>query len=311
MLRGVALFFAAFTLLNVVGDLRFARANGNLWWLDAWPLPLEIGRAFLVCVAVALLVFALAPAAAARFRRAGVGLVGSAAVCALVNVIRFYSALLRGQFTTPAVVPLSAVVLTALIAISWNYGRSSDAPSALVIACAAIAALLFPLAQVCFFGLTDYSRRADVAVVFGARALANGTPSDALADRVVTACDLYRRGYVKQLIFSGGPGEGRFTEPQVMSAYAQRLGVPASAIVEDPNGVTTEATVRDTVPTLRGARVLVVSHFYHLPRIKMTYQRFSIDVRTVPSRNTVPLSMPFNIGREDAAFWLYYLRRVA
>lgn len=305
------MFFAAFTLLNVAGDLRFAHANGNLWWLDTWPLPLAAGRILLVLVAMALFAVAVAPAWSSRMRRPLTVVIGTAAVCALLNVIRFYSALARGEIRTPAVIPLSAIVLAALVAVLADDRRTAAARLRHVIACTVVAALVFPLAQVGFFGLTDYRQPADVAVVFGARARADGTPSDALADRVATACELYRRGYVKRIIFSGGNGEGSFTEPQVMSAAAQRLGVPASAIVEDPYGVTTEATVRNTLASVRGARVLAVSHFYHLPRIKMTYQRFGVDVRTVPSRNSVPFSMPFNLMREDAAFWVYYLRRVA
>jgi hypothetical protein len=43
----------------------------------------------------------------------------------------------------------------------------------------------------------------------------------------------------------------------------------------------------------------------------MTYQRYGLDVLTVPSQNTVPFSMPFNLAREDAAFWWYYVRRLA
>ncbi len=53
--------------------------------------------------------------------------------------------------------------------------------------------VLFPLAQVFFFGTTDYRRQADVAVVFGAQVHDDGSPSTALGDRVTTACDLYQR----------------------------------------------------------------------------------------------------------------------
>jgi hypothetical protein len=34
MARGIALFLGVFTLLNLAGDLRFAGASGNVWWLD-------------------------------------------------------------------------------------------------------------------------------------------------------------------------------------------------------------------------------------------------------------------------------------
>ena len=40
--RGVALFLGLFTMVNLAGDIPFARANGNVWWLDLWPMPLAI-----------------------------------------------------------------------------------------------------------------------------------------------------------------------------------------------------------------------------------------------------------------------------
>jgi hypothetical protein len=53
----------------------------------------------------------------------------------------------------------------------------------------------------------------------------------------------------------------------------------------------------------------VVSHFYHLPRIKMTYLRHGRDVWTVPAKESYLLkAMPKYMAREVVALWLYYLR---
>ena len=71
----------------------------------------------------------------------------------------------------------------------------------------------------------------------------------------------------------------------------------------------TESTVRNTFNL--APRILAVSDFYHLPRIKMTYQRYGVEVFTVPAITTGPLQMPFNLAREDVAFWAYYLRRLS
>src|SRR5258706_51852 len=171
------------------------------------------------------------------------------------------------------------------------------------------AAIPSPLAQISLSGAPDYRRKADLIVVFGARAYANGRPSDALADRVRTGAALYRAGFAPRLVFSGGPGEGALDEPAVMARYAESLGVPESAILRDPLGINTESTVRNTAALGDRQRVLAVSHFYHLPRIKMTFQRYGMNVYTVPSETTVRQGMPFNLVREDVAFWAYYLRR--
>ena len=177
-------------------------------------------------------------------------------------------------------------------------------------ACAACA-FAFPLLLVLGFGKTDYRRQAEVAVVFGARAYADGRPSDALADRVRTACELYRQGLVCQLVFSGGPGDGAIHETESMRRMAVSLGVPDSAIVRDEAGLNTAATLRNTRPLLAAKAAIAVSEFYHLPRIKLAAAAAGIDLLTVPARpasRRLPMS---NMIREIPAFWLYYARAVA
>jgi uncharacterized SAM-binding protein YcdF (DUF218 family) len=162
------------------------------------------------------------------------------------------------------------------------------------------------------FGKTDYRRPADAIVVLGARAYADGRPSDALADRVRTACKLYRDGFARKLIFSGGPGDGAVHETEAMRRMALQLRVKPEDIVLDRDGLNTRATVRNSeaiFSQLHAQRVLVVSHFYHLPRIKLSYQRDGWDVYTVPAKERYLLRQtPYNMLREVAALWVYYLR---
>jgi uncharacterized SAM-binding protein YcdF (DUF218 family) len=181
-----------------------------------------------------------------------------------------------------------------------------------VAAAAGLCAVGFPLVQMLCFGKTDYARPADAIVVLGARVYADGRLSDALADRVRTACRLYREGFAHKLVLSGGPGDGATTEPQAMKRMAIEAGVKPEDILLDEQGVNTQATVRNTKALFAqsGARrVLVVSHFYHLPRIKLAYQREGWNVFTVPAKESYLLrQMPYNMAREVAAFWAYYLR---
>ena len=153
-----------------------------------------------------------------------------------------------------------------------------------------------------------------MAVVFGARTYADGRPSQALSDRVNTAVELYNQGLVDRLLFSGGPGDGSTTEPQAMRQIAIESGVPRDAIILDEAGLNTEATVKNTVAAfsqLKVRRVLVVSHAYHLPRVKLAYQRAGWDVRTVPARQSRRLrDEPKYIAREVVALWAYYLRPI-
>jgi uncharacterized SAM-binding protein YcdF (DUF218 family) len=301
MARGIALFLGAFTLLNLAGDLRFAGAGGNVWWIDFAPLPLPFARVVLASIAVALLWFALARPP----RIITLVAVALVFVAAFANAVIYYVLLARGAIHSSVPIPLSILIAASMLFIAFRLDRTeSKRPIAIAFLASAI---VFPIAQIATFGMTDYRRPADLIVVFGAKAYADGTPSDALADRVRTACALYRAGLAPRLLFSGGPGE-----PPAMQHLAASLGVPEAAILRDAQGVNTESTARNTVALLHApTRVLAVSHFYHLPRIKMTYQRYGREVYTVPCADTVPASMPFNVAREVAAFWRYYLRRVA
>jgi hypothetical protein len=49
----------------------------------------------------------------------------------------------------------------------------------------------------------------------------------AMKGRVIWAVHLYKRGIVKNLIFSGGSVYSPYYEGKIMSLYAQQLGVPA------------------------------------------------------------------------------------
>jgi uncharacterized SAM-binding protein YcdF (DUF218 family) len=119
-------------------------------------------------------------------------------------------------------------------------------------------------------------------------------------------------GQSQPTAFFGGPGDGAIHEPEAMRRLARRLGVPDSAILLDSNGLNTDATVRNTVALQTEAgftRLLVVSHGYHLPRVKMAYRRTGLEVYTVPARETRPLTqMPYLMAREVAAVWAYFLK---
>ena len=175
--------------------------------------------------------------------------------------------------------------------------------------------VLFPLAQVVCFGKTDYRRPADAVIVLGARAYADGRPSDALADRVRTGCQLVREGLANKIIFSGGPGDGVIHETEVMRRMALELGVPAEAILLDPQGLSTRATIDNARVLFEREGIhdaLGVSHFYHLPRLKLAAQRAGLNIRTVPARQSYFLRQtPAFVAREVVALWVYYLKGIS
>jgi len=298
--RGIALFLGAFCLLNLAGDLRFANANANLWWIELPPLPA-------LALGIAMLAWGFAPRASRGRRAITTALLAMGAIAALVSTVRYYAILGRGV-STMIPLPLSLLVAAALVMIIVAQRSEPQRRPLVVIASFVAASIAFPVAQIALFGVTDYRRPADTIVVFGARTYADGSMSSSLTDRVRTGCALYRAGLAPRIIFSGGKGDGAIHETEAMQRFALRHGVPPSAITLDARGINTESTVRNTA---RGnGRILAVSHFYHLPRIKMTYQRYGAEVYTVPAEPSSLRPIAYNVARESVAFWAYYLRRL-
>jgi vancomycin permeability regulator SanA len=314
--RGIALFFGLFSLANAAVALRTGRTE-DLWWVDLSTLPGWV-TGLLWLTAALLVAYALRPCMRRWRRIATAAVAAMLAGMALANVSDFYSAWSAGTIAPATVVPFSAAVSVgfALVGVAvWMQqgtsrpGRAEDVAVAFT---AAVLVFVFPLAQVYFFGTTDYRREADVAVVFGARVFASGQLTTSLEDRVRTAADLYADGLVDTLIMSGGVGESGHDEAEVMRDRAIELGVPSCAIVLDHQGLDTDRTVANTVAGFAedgSTRVLAVSQFYHLPRIKMAYRAAGQQVYTVPAEESRPiLKTPALVVREIPAFWLYWGR---
>jgi uncharacterized SAM-binding protein YcdF (DUF218 family) len=315
--RGVALYLAAFCLLNLFGDLRAPGFDANLWWIDLRGLPAAVANLALLVCSLFLFGFAVLPPGSQWRRNATAACSVALAAALLGNSLQFYSLLMKSALRSGFPVPLSLLICIALVGISVVALKGPIMPSkhgeflgalGICLVCGA----LFPVLQMFCFGKTDYRRSADIAVVFGARVYADGTPSDALADRIRTACEIYREGYARKLLMSGGRGDGSIDEATAMKNLAVGLGVRPEDIIMDSQGINTQATVRNTervFEDLKVGRILAVSHFYHLPRIKLAYARVGLEVYTVPAKETRFLGqLPYNMAREVAALWVYYLR---
>lgn len=316
--RGIALFFAAFSMLNLSGELIHAGFDANGWWLDTRVLPEPASRLLMLAFSVLLFEFARQPAGSKTVCCLQNLAVGSAILVALRDCWTFYSLLSHGVIASNFPLPFSLVVaaLLLLLLATMHLPRPTERTPMRNCGVIAISTLLcvisFPLLQIHCFGWTDYRRPGDAAVVFGCKVYSNGNLSAALSDRVRSACDLYHEGLVAHLIMSGGPGRGDVHETKAMRDFAVKLGVPSESILIDTLGLSTDETVTNTIPLFRKhgfTRVLAVSHFFHLPRIKLAYQRAGVNVFTVPARqkNRLP-NRHFMMVREVVALWAYYAR---
>ncbi|RZJ29064.1 MAG: YdcF family protein [Brevundimonas sp.] len=123
-------------------------------------------------------------------------------------------------------------------------------------------------------GLTDEVRRSDVAVVLGSKVNPDGTPSPRLAARLGRALDLYRGGWTRRIIVSGGTGVEGVPEGTAMKRWLVARGVPDHAIIVDDQGVDTRATARNAAVLMRTHDLhsaIVVSQYFHIPRTKLAF----------------------------------------
>jgi uncharacterized SAM-binding protein YcdF (DUF218 family) len=222
------------------------------------------------------------------------------AVLAIVNIAEFY--LLRAQGLPAAALPFSILTLALLLGgIARTFYDGPTGKWTWTAAGASAAGPLLLLLHLFSFGATDYTRPAAAIVVFGARAYPDGSPSQALADRMAHGVKLYHAGVAPALILSGAPDE-----VPTMRRLALRWRVPEQAIVLDPEGVNSYATLAN----LKVRNVVAVSHYYHLARIKLTARRLGIACATSPCGMSQRLQKePYFVARECAAFVSYYLFR--
>lgn len=160
-------------------------------------------------------------------------------------------------------------------------------------------------------GLTDEIGYADVALVLGNKVKPNGEPSNALRARLDRALDVYQAGLVPSIIVSGGTGKEGFDEAKVMAGYLIGHGVPAEKIIEDSQGLTTEASAKNAARIMkeRGyGSVMVVSQYFHIARAKLALRRSGMKKIYSAHAYLFDLRDLYSIPREVAGYVSYYFR---
>ncbi len=136
------------------------------------------------------------------------------------------------------------------------------------------------------FGGRDASRPSDCAIVLGAAAYGN-KPSPVFAERINHAVELYRRGVVKHLLFTGGRvAAADKSESAVARAHALAAGVPAEAILTEEYSRTTGQNLAEAkrVMNREGLRTaVIVSDPLHLKRAASMADDLGIDAVTSPT----------------------------
>jgi vancomycin permeability regulator SanA len=124
-------------------------------------------------------------------------------------------------------------------------------------------------------------RTAEAIIVLGANTNADGAPTAALSDRLVTAVRLYREGKAPRVLLTGDDGQMKMDELTTMRRIALEQGIEESAITVDPHGYRTYESCKRANQIFNLQSAIVVTQDFHLPRALYLCRNFGLDVQGV------------------------------
>src|SRR5579883_1225811 len=116
-----------------------------------------------------------------------------------------------------------------------------------------------------------------VAMVLGATVYKNGAMSETLRRRVLAGVALYKAHKVKTLLITGANYGPDYDEVDPMTAYSERLGVPASAIIVDGHSFRTYDSCDRARAVYHVRSAIIVTQDFHLPRALYLARHRGID----------------------------------
>ena len=164
------------------------------------------------------------------------------------------------------------------------------------------------------FGNTRSDESADAAIVLGAAVWSSGV-SPVFRERINHGIELYQKGKVRKLIFTGGQGNpGEPTESSAARDYAIQSGVPAQDILIEEKSHTTYENIRyakQVADAHNIKRVLIVSDPLHMKRAVLMAQDVGLIAEPSPTPTTryQGLKSQFGLLVHETYYYIGYLIR--
>ncbi|NUB44384.1 YdcF family protein [Fertoebacter nigrum] len=119
-----------------------------------------------------------------------------------------------------------------------------------------------------------------VVIVLGAAVWPGGQASPTLRRRAEHGARVFLQSGAALLITTGGTGRHPPAEALVAAAICRRQGVPAAAILCEDQSTTTLDNLRFATPLVPpGARITIVTDYYHIPRALLTARMLGLRAR--------------------------------
>jgi len=154
---------------------------------------------------------------------------------------------------------------------------------------AIILTILITAVRIYRYGNNPVDINADAAVVLGAAVWSNSL-SPVFRERINHAIELYRRGKVRKLIFTGGQGNpNEPTEAAAARSYAMANGIPAQDILVEQTSHTTYENIvnaKQLVDTNNLKTVLLVSDPMHMRRAMTMANDIGLQASPSPTQTS-------------------------
>jgi len=154
---------------------------------------------------------------------------------------------------------------------------------------AIILTILITAVRIYRYGNNPVAINADAAVVLGAAVWSNSL-SPVFRERINHAIELYRRGKVRKLIFTGGQGNpNEPTEAAAARSYAMANGIPAQDILVEQTSHTTYENIvnaKQLVDTNNLKTVLLVSDPMHMRRAMTMANDIGLQASPSPTQTS-------------------------
>lgn len=131
--------------------------------------------------------------------------------------------------------------------------------------------------------------------------VADGRPSDMLADRLLTALEVSKNIPDSRLILSGNNAGEQYNEVGVMESFVIEHGFPKERIVLDDYGFSTGESITNLHEKFSVKKVIIVTQKYHLYRALHIASRYGIEAYGVASNCHSYTMQPYYSLREVAA----------
>jgi len=282
--RGAGFGLAILLGLNLMEVFVHSTSAVENWLTDLRPLSQPMGITVLAMASTSLLMFGMRPALPGPIQFATFVFVAVfSGFCGreLWQISRIASEPYR---TTAMIQPLGVLMLFAVSAVGILAGNSDSVrgrSSWIAIFVSTILTILcFAVVTVQSGGLSDSKPPESVptVLVIGGQQAANGNLSEELTDRVATGCRLITEKSGDRLLLSGS------SETQAMKALALESKVPEEKIdVNSESGDIQSAihVVASATDAESDKRVIIVSHWFELARIRNAAKRDGLQVTAV------------------------------